>query len=113
MNAGCATCGKSLSAVNQSGYCRNHFGALNSERTSEQSRLQWANPEYRLKHIGAMRRLGQHRIAWCPLEYREDYRILKRVKHYSAAQAREMIEARIAADLRRYELTGQLQRTVA
>lgn len=110
---GCATCGKPLSRVNQSGYCRKHFGALNSERTREQCRRQWADPAYRIKHIGAMRRLGEYRLAWCPLEYREDYWVLKRVKHYSAAQARAMIEESIATDLRRYEITGQLQRTIA
>lgn len=108
---GCAVCSKPLSAVNRSGYCRKHFGTTNSASTTRQNLLHWADPEFRLKHVGAIRALNRRRVEWCPLEYRDDYRFLKRVKHYSAAQARQMIEDRIASDQRRYALTGRLQRT--
>lgn len=109
---GCRTCGKQLSAVNVSGYCRKHYGAANnSASTAAQNKRQWSDPAFRARMEGAMRRLGQRRVAWCPLEYRDDYRRLKRVKHKSAAEARRMIEELIAADARRFARTGQLQQS--
>lgn len=48
-------------------------------------------------------------MAWCPVEYREDYHRLINVKHIKAKEARAMILDMIAADTRRYLATGQLQ----
>lgn len=56
----------------------------------------------------AMRALRKDALAWCPLEYRQDYRMLQRVGGYRAAEARALIEQQIASDLERYAATGQL-----
>ena len=56
----------------------------------------------------AMRALRKEALAWCPLEYRADYRLLQTAGGYSAADARAMIEEQIARDLKRYAATGRL-----
>lgn len=105
----CKTCGKPLSAVNASGYCRKHYGAANnSERTAAINRARWSDPEFRDRAVHTMRLRGMGRVAWCPLEYRVDYRRLTRVKHLAASQARAIIETQIATDARRYARTGIL-----
>lgn len=50
------------------------------------------------------------KLAWCPVEYRDEYKRLIRTHLIKAADARRMIEEQIAADLRRYRATGELQR---
>jgi hypothetical protein len=108
----CLTCSKPLSAVNRTGYCRKHYGAANNgPRTAEQNRRQWADPAIRVRLVESIRRYNRARVSWCPLEYRDEYHRLKRVKHCSAAEARRLIEEMIAADTARYARTGQLQQT--
>lgn len=59
----------------------------------------------------AGRTLSQTRLGWLPLEYRDDYFRLRSNHKYSAADARRLIEAQIAADHARYLATGQLQQS--
>lgn len=47
-------------------------------------------------------------MAWCPLEYRAEYRRLIRTKLVRAPEARRMVEDMIARDLDRYAATGVL-----
>jgi DNA-directed RNA polymerase subunit RPC12/RpoP len=47
-------------------------------------------------------------LAWCPVEYRDEYRRLVRTKLIRAPEARRMVEHMIAADLARYAATGVL-----
>lgn len=58
--------------------------------------------------VAAGRRRSETVLAWCPMEYRDDYRRLKEVDLISAPEARRMIEAQIARDLERYAATGVL-----
>lgn len=55
-----------------------------------------------------MRALSRKRLEWCPLEYRDTYRRLTRSKNLTAAEARSVIEAQIAADVTAYQRTGAL-----
>jgi hypothetical protein len=48
-------------------------------------------------------------LAWCPIEYRDEYRRLRLSKRMLAAEARAAVEEMIAADLKRYRRTGELQ----
>ena len=72
------------------------------------------SPDYQAKiaagvaAAASMRALRREALAWCPLEYRADYRRLKVVKGFTAAEARALIEDQIAHDLRRYAATGRL-----
>lgn len=50
-------------------------------------------------------------MAWCPPEYRDEYRRLTRSKMLPAAEARTIIEGLIAAHAERYRRTGLLQQT--
>lgn len=107
---GCVTCGKALSAVNRTGYCRQHYAGANNggPKWAEDNRRRWADPVLRARIVTGLRSRAAQRVAWCPLEYRAEYHRLKRVKHYSAADARKLIEDMIAADLRRYQRDGAL-----
>lgn len=58
--------------------------------------------------ITAGRRSGATKLAWCPVEYRDDYRRLVKWQGVKAAEARRMIEAQITADATRYAATGVL-----
>jgi hypothetical protein len=56
----------------------------------------WCNrPEVRER---AGRSLSETRMAWCPLEYREQYKQLTRLKVCTAGEAREMILEQIERD---------------
>ena len=107
---GCLTCDKTLSAVNRTGYCRQHYAAANNggERWSEDNRRRWADPAMRERIVLGLRSRAAQRVAWCPLEYRAEYHRLKRVKHQTAKEARRMIEEMIAADRRTWDRTGRL-----
>jgi hypothetical protein len=106
---GCKTCGKPLSKVNRTGWCRAHYAiANNSVQAMRQNERQWSSAEFRARHAERTAARNAAKVAWCPLEYRADYERLKRVKHYTAAQARQMIEAQIAADTALYLRTGRL-----
>lgn len=109
---GCTTCGKPLSNRNVSGLCRRHALDLGSL------------PENTAKRVVALRRFAadnpdrvreyctqasRSRLAWCPPEYRDEYRRLTRVKMLSAADSRKVIEDLIAAHATRYSRTGKLQ----
>lgn len=110
----CTTCGKLLSAVNRTGYCRQHYASANNggPKWSADNRARWADPEMRAKIVVPLRAYNRERLAWCPLEYRDEYRRLTRVKHYFASQARQLVEDMIAADLRRHQRTGALPQSI-
>jgi hypothetical protein len=110
---GCKKCGKALSRVNVTGYCRTCFAAnlaLSPER--EAARVQHLRDYKRSlppgKIAADMRALSRKRLEWCPLEYRDDYRHLTRSKNLRAGDARALIEAQIAADITAYQRTGAL-----
>ncbi|WP_157073616.1 hypothetical protein [Sphingomonas soli] len=108
----CKTCGKQLSAVNRTGWCRLHYGAANNgPRTAEQNRRQWSDPALRERVLAPLRRYNRTRLDWCPFEYQDYYRELTRVKHLLAAEARCVVEGLIAADTARYARTGELQQS--
>lgn len=72
-----------------------------------------SDPTRREKHLAHLRAIGTIQVArWCPLEYRDEYRHLTRTKCFRAREARAIINAKIAADHRRYQRTGQLQQAV-
>lgn len=81
---------------NVSGLCRRHARDLGS------------TPEALAKRSESMRAYARQHPAWCPLEYRDEYRRLTRVKQLPAAEARTIIERAIATDARRYAATGVL-----
>jgi len=56
----------------------------------------------------AMKEMRKDALAWCPLEYRDDYRFLQKAAGYRAAEARAIIKAQIATDIELYARTGQL-----
>lgn len=62
-------------------------------------------PEVRERNVAAIRanswKISEAQIGWCPSEERELYRHLTRVKRLSAAEAKEAILAKLAADRRR------------
>lgn len=107
---GCKTCGKPISKVNRTGWCRQHYAAANNggDKWIVDNRARWADPVMRARIVIGLRSRSAQRIAWCPLEYRQEYHRLKRVKHCSAAEARAMIEDMMAADMRRHVRTGAL-----
>lgn len=55
----------------------------------------------------AGRSVTNNLLAWCPPEYRDQYRQLQRTM--ASAVARQLIEDQIKVDLKRYQRTGQLQ----
>lgn len=67
-----------------------------------------ARARQRCAAAAALRALRRKALAWCPLEYRDDYRLLKTAGGYSAADARRLIEQQIDRDLRRYASTRRL-----
>lgn len=108
----CVACDKPLSAVNRTGYCRQHYAKFNnSERTRQQAIQQWADPAMRVRILRPLHAYNRDRLSWCPVEYRDEYRHLTRVQHFRAADSRRMIEELIQADAARYVRTGQLQQT--
>lgn len=60
----------------------------------------------------AGKRCSATKLAWCPLEYRDEYRHLVRIKLLPAADARAIIEQQVRADRARYFATGELQQAV-
>lgn len=54
------------------------------------------------------RKSSETKLAWCPIEYRAEYRRLIKSQNLKAAEARPIIEDMIAADARRYAATGIL-----
>lgn len=105
------SCTKALDPRNTTGKCRSCFfrasatdPALIAKR-SKSLRLYHDS----LKFRNLMRQASLTRIAWCPVEYRDEYRHLIYNKHIKAAEARGIIERLIATDAARYAATGQLQ----
>lgn len=111
--SGCKTCGKPLSRANRTGWCRQHYAAANNggEKWASDNRARWADPVQRDRIVIGLRSAAAQKLAWCPIEYRAEYHRLKRVKHYSAGEARAMIEETIAQHMRAYLRTGKLQQT--
>lgn len=58
--------------------------------------------------IAAGKSSSATKLAWCPPEYRDEYKRLVKRQNIPAAQARPMIEDMVAADARRYAATGEL-----
>lgn len=56
----------------------------------------------RMKNVVAVR--VERQLAWCPREYRDQYRALKK-KGVRAAEAREAIEALIVRDAQKHPAT--------
>lgn len=109
-----------------------NYQALHRRRTGDGIRRALENPDHMaalrergrrcgLLHLGASQNgpgtaprmaAGRQRhetvMAWCPIEYRGEYRRLTRSKLIPAPEARRMIEDMIAADLARALATGVL-----
>lgn len=64
-----------------------------------------SKPEVRAR---AAKRASATRLAWCPPEYRDEYKRLIRTKRIPAVEARKIILSTIEADARRYRSTGVL-----
>lgn len=104
-------CGKQLDPRNRVGKCRScYFRAsatdpvMIAKRTAS-LRMYVASPQ------GRSARRNNPRIAWCPVEYRDEYRRLLYTHHFPAETARAMIAELIEADAARYARTGQLQQS--
>lgn len=67
-----------------------------------------AHPAGSASRIDAGRKSGATKLAWCPPEYRDDYRRLIKVKGIPTAEARQIILSTVAADAERYRATGVL-----
>ena len=108
----CSSCGKALSDKNVSGFCRLHVNVLarrpdvKARAAASLSAYLRANPDVAVQRAT---RASRARLAWCPPEYRDEYRTLTRSKMLPAAVAREMIESLMAAHFQRYMRTGALQ----
>ena len=93
----------------------------NMERQRRAAKTRWANPEYaeRVKQImreqvqpksytqeahakrdwKAMgQKISDGKLPWCPREYRPLYRYWTNSRHKTAAEARKLVEAQMAAD---------------
>ena len=96
---------------NVSGLCRRHARDLGSTPEAHAKRSE-SMRAYARQHPAEVRRrcviAARAQLAWCPLEYRDEYRHLTRVKQLPAAEARTIIERAIATDARRYAATGVL-----
>lgn len=115
--ASCRECGTPLDkrGRNVSGLCRKHALALALLPGNKASRIAGVKrhkaslpPE---KVHDQCVRASRSRMAWCPPEYRDEYRRLTRSKMLPAAEARTIIEGLIAAHAERYRRTGLLQQT--
>lgn len=69
---------------------------------------QSANKAGHPSRIAAGKKRSETVMAWCPLEYRAEYRRLIRTKLIRAPEARRMVEDMIQHDLDRYAATGVL-----
>lgn len=58
--------------------------------------------------IAAGKTSSATKLAWCPPEYRDEYKRLIKRQNMKAAEARPIIEDMIAVDARRYAATGIL-----
>lgn len=69
------------------------------DRALAKARARSREPEARAKYLASRPAAGRKRsetaLAWCPAQYREDYRILTRSKAMSAAEAKAFILARL------------------
>lgn len=112
----CLKCSRIVTR-SKTGMCRRHaaLAALESDdvrlRRLAALREAMTRPEVRAKAVRSAALAGKARLAWCPLEYRDDYRAIAYKHGMTAAEGRRMIEDRIAVDTARYLRTGVLQRT--
>jgi DNA-directed RNA polymerase subunit RPC12/RpoP len=60
------------------------------------------------ERVAAGRKRSETVLGWCPVEYRDAYRRLRRHCQMSAAEARAMIEQQIEKDRAEYLRTGRL-----
>lgn len=88
----CKVCAKPLWHTTTTGYCRQHYAAVNNVGRPPSGNRR------------------DRRLDWCPPEYRASYRTIVR-RRIPATDARRMILDLIATDLRRYQATGQLQQS--
>ena len=61
------------------------------------------------ERMAAGRRARATKLAWCPMEYRDEYQRLMSAYGYRAPEARAMIEEQVERDRQAYLATGQLQ----
>jgi hypothetical protein len=73
------------------------------------ARLNAARPAGSASRVAAANLRWGRTLAWCPIEYRDEYRRFRVSKRFLAHEAREAVEALIAVDLKRYRLSGELQ----
>lgn len=108
---GCAHCGKQLSTVNVSGLCRKHAHRWRDDAAKNEAAKAKFATSMRSDPLlsDRMRLISNAKMAWCPVEYRDEYRRLTRVKMLPAADARKVIEDLIATHAARYSRTGKLQ----
>lgn len=105
-------CETILNRRNVSGLCRVHALKLSLLPESKANRIEgykrWVVENRDAKREQATR-ASRSRMAWCPPEYRDEYRHLTRVKCLSAGAARAAILELVDAHAKRYRRTGQLQ----
>lgn len=108
MTRTCHDCATPLSRQNVVGRCRPCAARVNGKSPTRAAAL--SRTRASMPNISAiMRSISLRKIAWCPLEYRDDYRKIARIM--PAAEARAHVEHLIAVDAARYARTGKLQRT--
>lgn len=88
------------------------YVAAHSQRTAAGKRRRLASDSgYRAELCATVAALRARKVAafhaWCPVEYREEYRRL-RLKKLTAREAKKLILDLIAADAARYRRTGEL-----
>lgn len=109
----CTVCGKGLNLrKNVSGLCRQHALSLALLPENKLSRIEGTR-RFKLEHPELVReqctRASRSRMAWCPVEYRDEYRRLTRIKQLPAAEAKRVILELVDRHAALYRRTGQLQ----
>jgi hypothetical protein len=96
----CRLCHKTLSGRGDSGYCRGC-----------RTKAEFADPARRSQALLRVTMASRARLSWCPLEYRPEYRRLRYMKEFPAAEAKAIILQQIASDAKAYARTGELQQS--
>ncbi len=109
----CLDCPRSITRKSKTGRCRK-CAAKRAGCDPELKALRSANRKIWAAHhpdAAAKQRLiaSRSQLAWCPVEYRDDYR--KIANNVPCREARAMIEELIAVDAARYAATGRLQQS--
>lgn len=67
-----------------------------------------ATPAGSPARVAAGKAVSATKLAWCPPEYRDEYKYLIRTKRIPAVEARQIILSTVKADAARYRSTGVL-----